>query len=89
MSIEGPVFITPHAVRQFQARIAPAMTFDAARTALIEGIVAHAVSVRPTQNRRGVTIRVRGGRHAFRAVVMPPVSPGLAPAVVTVLRAGS
>lgn len=85
--IDGPAFVTPHAVRRFQERIR-ALPYEAARQAVIDELAEHVVSVRPAHAGRGVMVRVRGGRHSFRAHVLPPPGPALAPVVATVLRSG-
>lgn len=81
--IEGEVFVTPHAVAQFQARIAP-LAYDAARAAILEELTAHTRSLQPARSGAGVVVRTRGGRYAFRAVIGP--GDGAKPAVVTILR---
>lgn len=80
--IDGPCFITPHAVRQFQARIAP-LNFEQARAAIIMGLRQYS-NVRPLSNGRGWRVRVRRP-YPFRAVVV--LNPGAAlPSVITILR---
>ena len=83
--ITGPTFIGPHAVAQFQARIAP-LTYEAARAAILTELRDHVVSVRASAIGRGVVARTRGGRYAFRAVL--GAGTGSRPAVVTILRSG-
>lgn len=83
--IEGSVFVTPHAVRQFQARIAP-LPYEVARTAILAELEAHALPVRPLASGCGVAVRVRGGRYVFRALIGPGDGP--CPAVITILRSG-
>jgi hypothetical protein len=85
--IDGEAFITPHAVRQFQNRIA-AIPYDRARRIIIEHLREHAVSVSPMPDGNGIRVRVRGGDFSFRAVVMPAGGRAERPAVVTILRSG-
>lgn len=85
--IRGP-FVTPHAVEQFRARIAPSLDYEAARQAILDGIERHRRGEPGRHSSGAVTIRVRGGPHAFRAVLMPPICGHDRPAVVTVLRSG-
>lgn len=84
--IAGEAFITPHAVAQFQARIPgfAQATYEQALGVIIRALRDDARSVRPTQNGKGICVRVRG-RVNFRAVILP--SDGK-PAVVTILRSG-
>jgi hypothetical protein len=84
MSIGGDVFVTPHAVRRFQERIAP-LQENHALAAIIHSLASPNVSVRPTQNGRGVAVRTKAP-YRFRAFVMPPVIPGDLPAVVSIMR---
>lgn len=81
----GPAFVGPHAVAQFQQRIAP-LAYDAARAAILAELAAHVVSVRPAHSGVGVIVRTRGGRFAFRAIVGPGA--GALPSVRTILRSG-
>lgn len=83
MPLDGPAFVTAHAVRQFQARIA-ALSYDAARAAILDGLAHHTVTVRPCASGTAVQVRVRHGQYAFRAVVGPGEGP--LPAVITILR---
>ena len=83
MSFGGQVFVTPHAVRQFQERIAP-LPENHALAAIIHS-VARPRTVRPTRNGRGFTVRTEAP-FRIRAIVMPPPEPGGLPSVVTVLR---
>jgi hypothetical protein len=82
--IVGRYFITPHAVRQFIARIAPQLGYEAARAAIIEEL-AHHVRAAVRLSSGAVSLRCRGGRYTFRAIVSGE-SEGVAPAVVTILR---
>ena len=83
--IAGPVFVTPHSVLAFQARIVP-LAYEAARAAILEEIATHVVSLRPAPSGAGVVVRTRGGRYAFRALIGPGEGP--LPAVITILRSG-
>lgn len=84
--IVGP-FITPHAVNQFRERIAGvAMTYEAARDAIIRELHEHGRAPVPTSNGRAWMVRTRGGEYEFRAVIGPGEGP--APAVVTILASG-
>lgn len=84
--IAGDVFITPHAVRQFQARVPDYRnaTYEQALGVIIRALRDDAQSVRPTRNQKGLCVRVRGSVN-FRAIILP--SDGK-PAVVTILRSG-
>jgi hypothetical protein len=85
--ITGNYFITPHAVRKFQERIAR-LPYDEAL-----GIIAKSVSDAPierhsvTQNGRAMSIRV-ASPFDFRAVIAPGHDAGAKPAVVTILKSG-
>jgi hypothetical protein len=84
MPAYGQAFVTPHAVRQFQSRIAP-LPYRQALAAIITGL-ASATNSRPTSNGRAQRVRVRRP-HAFRAIVRPPADgKGHLPIVVTILR---
>ncbi len=83
--INGPVFVTPHAVRAFRDRIAP-LPYEEARAAILRELDEHTVSVRPSENRQSVVARTRGGRYLFRAVIGPGEGP--LPAVITILKSG-
>jgi hypothetical protein len=80
-------FITPHAVRKFQERVAQ-LPYDE-----VIMVVARALSVAPiekhgaTQNGRGMSIRVTDP-FDFRAVILPGRDASEKPAVVTVLKSG-
>lgn len=84
--IEGAFFVTAHAVKQFQARIAP-LPKEAARAAIIGELAAHAKPLKPLPNGAGYYTRTRGGQYFFRAVIVPGEH-GTAPAVATILRSG-
>jgi hypothetical protein len=79
----GNLFITPHAVRQFQSRIAPWMTYEQALGAVIRELV-WVKEARPTENGKAYYIRTKG-EWQFRAVVREG---DIQPAVVTILRSG-
>ena len=85
--IAGSIFVTPHAVEQFRARIAPGLDYDRALGAIVRELSEHAVSVRPSIVGHSIVVRTRGGRYTFRAVVVGDQD-GRAPAVVTILRSG-
>lgn len=84
--IAGEVFITPHAVSQFVARIPghAQLTYDQALGVIIRALTSDVRSVRPTANQRGLCLRVRG-RVNFRAIL---VATDNKPAVVTILKSG-
>lgn len=87
MTAVGPAFVTPHAVRQFQARIAH-LPYELALAAIIRGLSKPA-NTRPTSNGRAVRVRVRRP-YQFRAIVRPSQGgQGHLPIVVTILRSGS
>ncbi|MGE5558334.1 MAG: hypothetical protein ACM3WV_06935 [Bacillota bacterium] len=79
----GNLFITPHAVRQFQSRIAPWMTYEQALGAVIREL-RDAREFRPTMNGRAHYVRT-SGEWQFRAVVREGK---IQPAVITILRSG-
>lgn len=81
----GDFFITPHAVRQFQNRIAPWMSYEQALGAVIREL-SDAGEWRSTQNGRAQYVRTTG-RWQFRAVIMPGEE-NSQPVVVTILRGG-
>lgn len=81
--LAGELFITPHAVRQFQTRIAPWMTYEQALGAVIRELRA-AGELRPTANGKAQYIRT-SGVWRFRAVIGEGTD---RPAVVTILRSG-
>lgn len=81
------LFVTPHAVAQFQKRIAP-LGDDAARRVILEGIE-QATNVRILPD--GATVRVRTRRpfpYEFRAYCVDDQERGH-PVVVTILRGDS
>ncbi|MCL6589071.1 MAG: hypothetical protein K6U80_03875 [Firmicutes bacterium] len=79
----GNLFITPHAVRQFQSRIAPWMTYEEALGAVIRELRG-VKEFRPTENGKAYYARTNGVWQ-FRAVVREGK---VQPAVVTILRSG-
>jgi len=81
--IAGDYFITPHAVRQFQTRIAPWMTYEQALAAIIREMRS-AGELRPTMNGRAYFVRTNG-EWQFRAVIREGK---IQPAVITILRGG-
>lgn len=85
MSAAGGAFVTPHAVRQFQERVAPGLTYEQALGAILRGLERPA-NTRPLANGTGWRVRVRRP-WPFRAVVRPDPA-GRLPVVVTVLRSG-
>ena len=86
MPAAGPAFVTPHALRQFRARIAN-LPDHHALAAILHGL-ANPSNIRQTTN--GVSIRVRVRKpYPFRAIVRGPDAPGRLPVVVTILRSGS
>lgn len=83
---EGKYFVGPHAVRQFQRRIAPRLSYEEARRAILEGLENTASTPRPAQCGVGYYLRVRRP-YSFRALIGP--GKGELPAVITILRSGS
>lgn len=81
--IAGDFFITPHAVRQFQDRIAPWMSYEQALGAIIRGL-RNAEELRPTTNGKAYYVRV-DSEWQFRAVIREGE---FLPAVITILRSG-
>ncbi len=81
----GDFFVTPHAVRQFQSRIAPRLTYEQALGAVIRELRA-APEPRPTENGKAHYVRTRG-EWKFRAVIAAGED-GAKPAVITILRSG-
>lgn len=84
----GDFFITPHAVRQFQSRIAPWLTYEQALHIIITELNAALENQkrRPTENGKAYYIRVNGDWQ-FRAVFVPGKGDAK-PAVITILRSG-
>lgn len=83
--IAGRYFVTPHAVKQFRARIAPRLSYDQALGAIIRGLEETESEPKPCHSGKAVYIRVRRP-YAFRAVIAP--GEGELPAVITILRSG-
>lgn len=83
--IDGQAFVTPHAVRAFQARVAP-LPYAAARAAILDGLAEHMVRACPARD-GAVRVRVRHGPYPFRAVLAADPR-GRAPVVVTIERSG-
>ena len=81
--IAGDYFITPHAVRQFQSRIAPWMTYEQALAAIIRELRG-VRELRPTMNGKAYYVRTNG-EWKFRAVIREGQ---IQPAVITILRGG-
>ena|SRR5690554_2294879 len=81
--IAGDFFITPHAVRQFQKRIAPWMSYEQALGTVIRELRG-IKKVRSTMNGKAYYIRVNG-KWQFRAVIREGE---YLPAVITILRSG-
>jgi hypothetical protein len=79
----GELFITPHAVRQFQTRIAPWMTYEQALGSVIREL-RDAKEFRPTMNGKAYYVRTNGDWQ-FRAVIREGE---IQPAVITILRGG-
>jgi len=79
----GQLFITPHAVRQFQTRIAPWMTYEQALGAVIRELRG-VNELRPTENGKAYYARTKG-EWEFRAVIRDGE---IQPAVITILRSG-
>lgn len=85
--IAGEVFITPHAVKQFRARVpgCAALSYEQALERIIHALQVDVRSIRPTAKGTGICARVRGALN-FRAVI---VAGDDKPAVVTILRSGA
>lgn len=81
----GDFFITPHAVRQFQSRIAPWMSYEQALGTVIREL-RDAGEWHSTENGRAQYVRTTG-QWQFRAVIMPGEGTSQ-PVVVTILRGG-
>lgn len=83
--IAGDFFITPHAVRQFQSRIAPWMSYEQALAAVIRELRG-VREFRPTMNGKAYYVRTNG-EWQFRAVIAEGDGDAK-PAVITILRGG-
>lgn len=79
----GELFVTPHAVRQFQSRIAPWMTYEQALGTVIRELRG-VKEYRPTMNGKAHYVRT-SGKWRFRAVIREG---DIQPAVITILRGG-
>ena len=77
--IAGKYFITPHAVRQFQRRMAWNMSHEEALAEIVKGLKYDIKSIKP--NHTGAQIIRVDGKWKFRAVVRDNV-------VVTILKSG-
>jgi hypothetical protein len=83
--LTGDFFITPHAVRQFQSRIAPRLTYEQALGAIIRGL-SDAKDFHVTENGKARYVRI-SGEWQFRAVIAEGEEDAQ-PAVITILRSG-
>ncbi len=80
----GLAFVTPHAVRQFQDRIA-LLTYEQALAAIIHGLEQYS-NIRPLSNGVGFRVRVRRP-FPLRAIIRPPQDgTGELPVVITILK---
>ncbi|HPP53903.1 MAG TPA: hypothetical protein PK777_13200 [Thermoguttaceae bacterium] len=77
--IAGKYFITPHAVRQFQKRMAWNMSYEEALAEIIKGLKYDIKSIKESPTNATI-IRVHG-KWKFRAVVRDGV-------VITILKSG-
>lgn len=84
--IAGPVFVTPHAVEQFRARVAPDLSYEEALGAIIRALSGQDGKVSFRASTRGVVARARRGTYSFRAVI---VNGKPSPVCVTILRSGT
>lgn len=73
----GDFFITPHAVRQFQSRIAPRLTYEQALGAIIRGL----------RDAKNFHLTANGKARYVRAVIKEGEE-SAQPAVITILRSG-
>ena len=83
--LTGDFFITPHAVRQFQSRIAPWMSYEQALGAVIRGL-RDVKDFHVTMNGKARYVRT-DGEWQFRAVIAEGEGDAQ-PAVITILRGG-
>ncbi|MGD9893452.1 MAG: hypothetical protein AB7R89_16110 [Dehalococcoidia bacterium] len=86
--IAGPAFVTPHAIHQFCARIAP-LSVAEARAVILAGL-RYPCAVRfgrLRDGRRQADVGVDDGRYQFVVSVVSNPNPALLPAVVTVVPA--
>lgn len=87
MAAAGTAFITPHALHQFQRRIAR-LPDGQARAVILRGI-AHPLALRMGKRQDGVPVLdlAIDGEYRFICTVIPSSNPELLPAVVTVIPA--
>lgn len=83
--IAGNFYITPHAVRQFQKRCAPELSYNQALGAVIRGLRENGGPPKLCSNGTACVIRVAGGQCNFRAVIDPRRREGPLPVVATIL----
>lgn len=83
MPAAGPAFVTPHALRQFRARVAD-LPERHALAAILHGL-ANPANIRPTRNGAALRVRVRRP-YPFRAILRADPDPNRLPAVITILR---
>lgn len=91
MSIRGNFFVTPHAVHQFQRRIAD-IGYERARDCILDGLAYHAMPLRWGRDTQCYRVRVRsatGYPYDFRAVIGPPEAGKRLPVVMTILISGA
>ncbi|NLW32032.1 MAG: hypothetical protein GXY77_11315 [Fibrobacter sp.] len=86
----GHYFITPHAVKQFKARIAKWLTYEQALAEIIKELRG-VKKIHPTMNGKAYYVRT-DGKWRFRAVISNKIGKDLEssgkPVVVTILRSG-
>jgi hypothetical protein len=83
--LTGDFFITPHAVRQFQSRMAPHLSYEQALGVIIREL-RDAGELRLTENGKARYVRT-SGEWRFRAVIAAGAD-DVKPAVITILRGG-
>jgi hypothetical protein len=83
--LTGDFFITPHAVRQFQNRLAPHLSYEQALGVIIREL-REAGEWHPTENGKANYVRT-SGEWRFRAVIAEGEGDAK-PAVITILRGG-
>jgi hypothetical protein len=81
----GDFFITPHAVRQFQKRLASHLSYEQALDVII-GELRTAGEFHATENGKAHYVRTKG-EWRFRAVITEGEGDAK-PAVITILRGG-
>lgn len=79
MTVRGPLFVTPHAVRRFRERVRPELTYEQARDELVR-LSRTAHRVRPTRD--GAELWRTGPPERLRLIVGPGTGP--LPALITV-----